>query len=162
MEGNEIAKSATAATTTAKVTDTDARDISGLVFGPAWLRQLSTGGDVTVNNGHNGKNSSNPTSPALTFQPVKHRYSNEDLLNIFKLIEKTLKTIEPPSNLEENFEDLFRKDLQSPVALTPLTLDEQVDLIFRSFIILLIKFLFILLFWIFWCYIFLLINSYEP
>lgn len=127
MEGNELAKSATAATTTAKVTDTDARDISGLVFGPAWLRQLSTGGDVTINNGQNGKNSSNPTSPALTFQPAKHRYSNEDLLNIFKLIEKTLKTIEPPSNLKENFEDLFKKDLQSPVALTPITLDEQVD-----------------------------------
>jgi hypothetical protein len=92
-------------------------DAGGLTFGPAWLRQLSSG-DTNKN--------ALPPSPGLAFQLSKHRYSREEMLAIFETIEKSLAQKSPP-NLAEEFEELYKRDLQRPVLLTPPSLEEQVS-----------------------------------
>ncbi len=81
------------------------------------LRQLSSG--------DSNKNAL-PPSPGLAFQLSKHRYSREEMLAIYETIEKTL-TQTLPVNLAEEFEDLYKKDLQRPILLSPLTSEEQVN-----------------------------------
>lgn len=89
-----------------------------LTFGPAWLRQLSSGDSSKI--------SALPPSPGLAFQLAKHRYGREEMLAIYETIEKTLLTMPPPSGLANEFEELFKKDLQKPISLTPPSGDEQV------------------------------------
>ena len=95
------------------------QDTGGLTFGPAWLRQLSSG---------DTNKTALPPSPSLAFQLSKHRYSREEMLAIYETIEKTLVNFSPP-NLAEEFEELYRKDLQRPVLLIPPSLEEQVTAI---------------------------------
>ena len=90
-------------------------DTGGLTFGPAWLRQLSSGDSTKV---------ALPPSPGLAFQLAKNRYGREEMLVIYEAIEKTI--LQPPPNLEKEFEDLFKKDLQRPVLLSQPTTEEQV------------------------------------
>jgi hypothetical protein len=80
------------------------------------LRQLSSG-DTNKN--------ALPPSPGLAFQLSKHRYSREEMLAIYETIEKSL--TQPPANLAEEFEELYRKDIQRPVLLTQPSLEEQVS-----------------------------------
>lgn len=96
------------------------QDTGGLTFGPAWLRQLSSG---------DTNKTALPPSPSLTFQLSKHRYSREEMLAIYETIEKSLGNYSPP-NLAEEFEELYRKDLQRPVLLIPPSLEEQVKSFF--------------------------------
>jgi hypothetical protein len=93
------------------------QDTGGLTFGPAWLRQLSSG---------DTNKTALPPSPSLAFQLSKHRYSREEMLAIYETIEKSLTNFSPP-NLAEEFEELYRKDLQRPVLLIPPSLEEQVN-----------------------------------
>jgi hypothetical protein len=95
-----------------------ALDTGGLTFGPAWLRQLSSGDSSKI--------SALPPSPGLAFQLAKHRYGKEEMLAIYESIEKTLSVTSAPSSLVNEFEELFKKDLQKPISLAPLTLEEQV------------------------------------
>ncbi len=106
MEGGELLKLSTSKTGT---------DTGGLTFGPAWLRQLSSG-DTKV---------ALPPSPGLAFQLAKHRYGREEMLAVYDNIEKTLLK-QPPANLATEFEDLFKKDLQRPVLLSQPSAEEQV------------------------------------
>ncbi len=99
-----------------KLKSAQTTDAGGLTFGPAWLRQLSSG-DTNKN--------ALPPSPGLAFQLSKHRYSREEMLAIYETIEKSLVHKSPP-NLAEEFEELYKKDLQRPVLLTPPSLEEQV------------------------------------
>ncbi len=110
MEGSDILKLSNSKTT----------DTGGLTFGPAWLRQLSSGDSTKV---------ALPPSPGLAFGLAKHRYGREEMLVIYEAIEKSL-FIQPPPNLEKEFEDLFKKDLQRPVLLSQPTTEEQVYNIF--------------------------------
>ena len=66
-----------------------------------------------------------PPSPGLAFQLSKHRYSREEMLAIYETIEKTLSQQSPP-NLADEFEELYKKELQRPVLLTAPSLEEQV------------------------------------
>jgi hypothetical protein len=76
-----------------------------------------------------------PPSPGLAFQLAKHRYGREEMLAIYETIEKSLAT-QPPANLATDFEDLFRKDLQRPVLLSPPSADEQVTFLILFFLLL--------------------------
>lgn len=93
-------------------------DTGGLTFGPAWLRQLSSGDSSKI--------SALPPSPGLAFQLAKHRYGREEMLAIYEAIEKTLFNVPAPTTLVNDFEDLCKRDLQKPISLTALTLEEQV------------------------------------
>jgi hypothetical protein len=93
-------------------------DTGGLTFGPAWLRQLSSGDSSKI--------SALPPSPGLAFQLAKHRYGREEMLAIYETIEKTLFNVPAPTTLVNDFEDLCKRDLQKPISLTALTLDQQV------------------------------------
>ncbi|CAF0919238.1 unnamed protein product [Brachionus calyciflorus] len=103
-----------------KLSSTKTTDTGGLTFGPAWLRQLSSG-DGT-------KMSGLPPSPGLTFQLAKHRYGREEMLAIYEAIEKVLYSQPPPTIFTPEFEDLLKKDLQRPVLLSQPTLEEQKSL----------------------------------
>lgn len=59
------------------------------------------------------------------------------MLAIYETIEKSLST-QPPANLATDFEDLFRKELQRPVLLSPPTADEQVNLLISFIFVLFI------------------------
>jgi hypothetical protein len=87
------------------------------------LRQLSSGDSKVAL----------PPSPGLAFQLAKHRYGREEMLAIYEAIEKSLLT-QPPANLATDFEDLFRKDLQRPILLSPPTADEQVTYDYIDFV----------------------------
>ncbi len=65
-----------------------------------------------------------PPSPGLAFQLSKHRYSREEMLAIYETIEKTL--YQSPPNLAEEFEELYKKEIQRPILLTPPSSEEQV------------------------------------
>ncbi len=106
MEGGDLLK----LTSSTKTTDT-----GGLTFGPAWLRQLSSG-DTKV---------ALPPSPGLAFQLAKHRYGREEMLAIYESLESKPFFSQAPVNLEKEFEDLFKKDLQRPVLMYPPTHEEQ-------------------------------------
>ena len=86
-----------------------------LTFGPAWLRQLSSGDPKTAL----------PPSPGLAFQLSKHRYSREEMLAIFETIEKSLANA-APSSLAVDFDELYRRDIQKPILLTAPSSEEQV------------------------------------
>lgn len=88
-------------------------DSSKLTFGPAWLRQLSSG---------DTNKTQLPPSPGLTFQLAKHRYSREEMLAIFENIENTLNL---PRNLQD-FDDLCTKSIKKPILLTQPSQEEQV------------------------------------
>lgn len=108
MEQTDILKLSSSTKTT---------DAGGLTFGPAWLRQLSSG-DSTK--------SALPPSPGLAFQLAKHRYGREEMLAIYESMEgkaSFFSTI--PASLEKDFEDVFKRDLQRPVLLYPPTYEEQ-------------------------------------
>ena len=95
---------------------TKATDPGGLTFGPAWLRQLSSG-DTKV---------ALPPSPGLAFQLAKHRYGREEMLAIYEAMEsKPFFSSQAPASLEKEFEDLYRKELQRPVLLYPPSHEEQ-------------------------------------
>ena len=111
MEGSELLKLSASKTT----------DTGGLTFGPAWLRQLSSG-DTKV---------ALPRSPGLAFQLAKHRYGREEMLAIYETIEKSL-VQQPPANLQTDFEDLFKQSLQRPILLSNPTAEEQVFIYFIS------------------------------
>lgn len=106
--GSATAAAAAAAANSGGTTDTK------LTFGPAWLRQLSSGDPKTAL----------PPSPGLAFQLSKHRYSREEMLAIFETIEKSLTSA--PSSLANDFDELFRRDIQKPILLTAPSSEEQV------------------------------------
>jgi hypothetical protein len=83
------------------------------------LRQLSSG--------DGSKMTGLPPSPGLAFQLAKHRYSREDMLGIFENIEKKLFSQPPPPVFLNEFEELYRKDIQRPILLSQPTLEEQVS-----------------------------------
>ena len=91
-------------------------DTGGLTFGPAWLRQLSSGDSTKV---------ALPPSPGLAFQLAKHRYGREEMLAIYESIEHKPFFGKAPVALEKEFEDLFRRDLQRPVLLYAPSHEEQ-------------------------------------
>jgi hypothetical protein len=99
-----------------------ANDADGLTFGPAWLRQLSSGDTSKI--------TALPPSPGLAFQLAKHRYGREEMLAIFETIEKKLNLQSHPPVLVYEFEDLYRRETQRPILLTQPTLEEQVLKIF--------------------------------
>lgn len=111
MDGSDLLK----LSSTTKVSSTDT---GGLTFGPAWLRQLSSGDSTKI--------SALPPSPGLAFQLAKHRYGREEMLAIYETIEKTLMSTPAPAHLVNEFEELSKKDVQKPISLTPLTAEEQV------------------------------------
>ncbi len=113
---NSSSSSSNATTTASQQHHHNHQDTGGLTFGPAWLRQLSSG---------DTNKTALPPSPSLAFQLSKHRYSREEMLAIYETIEKSLVNITPP-NLPDEFEELYRKDLQRPVLLIPPSLEEQV------------------------------------
>lgn len=85
-------------------------DTSSLTFGPAWLRQLSTGNETT------------------TFQLAKHRYGREEMLAIYQAIEKQLSSLSGPSNLLTDFEDMCKREAQKPVSFSQPSQEEQKSL----------------------------------
>lgn len=95
-----------------------AMDTGGLTFGPAWLRQLSSGDSSKI--------SALPPSPGLAFQLAKHRYGREEMLAIFEALEKQLAAVPAPSNLLTDFDDLCKREFQRPISLTPISQEEQV------------------------------------
>lgn len=96
---------------------TNALDAGGLTFGPAWLRQLSSGDSSKI--------SALPPSPGLAFQLAKHRYGREEMLAIYEALEKQLIALPAPASLLNDLDELYKKDLQRPVSLTPPSLEEQ-------------------------------------
>ena len=95
-----------------------AMDTGGLTFGPAWLRQLSSGDSSKI--------SALPPSPGLAFQLAKHRYGREEMLAIFEALEKQLAAVPAPANLLTDFDDLCKREFQRPISLTPISQEEQV------------------------------------
>jgi hypothetical protein len=108
-----------------------AMDTGGLTFGPAWLRQLSSGDSSKI--------SALPPSPGLAFQLAKHRYGREEMLAIFEALEKQLAAVPAPANLLTDFDDLCKREFQRPISLTPISQEEQV--IFAFFWLFVRKFL---------------------
>ena len=82
-----------------------------LNFGPEWLRALSGGIGPGL--------MSPPPSPQ--FKLAEHRYGREEMLALFR------KTDGVPPELEE-FSSILQKECRTPMTLSPLTEDEQVDL----------------------------------
>jgi hypothetical protein len=107
---------ATTTTTTSKAAAT--AEASGLTFGPAWLRHLSSG--------DSSAKQALPPSPALNFKSSKYRYSREEMLAIYDKIEKNL--TQPPPSILNDFEDLLRKDTQRPVLHFQPSAEEQVKI----------------------------------
>ncbi len=97
----------------ASTTDTGG---TGLTFGPAWLRQLSSGDTAKV---------ALPPSPGLAFQLAKHRYGREEMLGIYESIEKSLYNHSTAPFSYTDFEDLYKKDVQRPISLSQPTPEEQ-------------------------------------
>ena len=106
MEGGDLLKLASSTKTT---------DTGGLTFGPAWLRQLSSG-DTKV---------ALPPSPGLAFQLAKHRYGREEMLAIYESLESKPFFSQAPVNFEKEYEDLYKKELQRPVLMYPPSHEEQ-------------------------------------
>lgn len=105
----------------------------GLTFGPAWLRQLSTGGEnsstTTTSKSPNG--SSSPTS-ILSFQLAKNRYGREEMLAIYQAIEKKLMNLPGPVNLIKEFDEISKRESQKPISFSPPSQEEQVFSKFSS------------------------------
>ena len=93
----------------------------GLKFGPAWLRQLSCG--------ESSNKTALPPSPGLAFQLAKNRYAREEMIAIYEVIEKQLKSAPAPARLYKDFGELCKRELQRPVCLTQPSPEEQVLII---------------------------------
>jgi len=123
MEGNNnndmfklSSKTNSTSATTGSSTSTTDTGGTGLTFGPAWLRQLSSGDTAKV---------ALPPSPGLAFQLAKHRYGREEMLAIYESIEKTLYNHSSAPFSSTDFEDLYKKDVQRPISLSQPTPEEQ-------------------------------------
>lgn len=90
----------------------------GLKFGPAWLRQLSCG--------ESSNKTALPPSPGLAFQLAKNRYAREEMIAIYEVIEKQLKSAPAPARLLKDFGELCKRELQRPVCLSQPSPEEQV------------------------------------
>ena len=76
-----------------------------------------------------------PPSPGLAFQLAKNRYGREEMLAIYETIEKSLHGggAPPPASLANDFDELYRRDVQRPILLSQPTPDEQVSFLSLSF-----------------------------
>lgn len=83
-----------------------------LNFGPEWLRALSSGGSV----------SSPPASPAMPkYKLAEYRYGREEMLALYVKDNKV-----PEEMQDKEFAVILQDEPQQPLALLPLTEEEQV------------------------------------
>uniref|UniRef100_A0A4W5KS09 Uncharacterized protein n=1 Tax=Hucho hucho TaxID=62062 RepID=A0A4W5KS09_9TELE len=83
-----------------------------LNFGPEWLRALSSGGSVT----------SPPPSPAMPkYKLAEYRYGREEMLALY------IKENKAPEDMQDKeFASILQDEPMQPLALEPLTEEEQV------------------------------------
>uniref|UniRef100_A0A8C7XD56 GRB10 interacting GYF protein 1a n=1 Tax=Oryzias sinensis TaxID=183150 RepID=A0A8C7XD56_9TELE len=82
-----------------------------LHFGSCWLRALSSGGSVT----------SPPPSPAMPkYKLAEYRYGREEMLALYVKDDKV-----PEDMQDKEFAAILQNDPMQPLALVPLTEEEQ-------------------------------------